>query len=266
MTISEAIIELVVAKERAGCRRNYVMSLGNYLCQFAAGREMMRLRSISTQEIDAWFDRRKETPLGRRGNLGRISSLFNFAVKRGWLEKNPCDTVERGRVEVQPPRILTPGEAGRLLTVCREQVPQFLPFLVLGLFAGIRPTELQRLTWEEVATEHVTVSAAASKTRRRRIVPLEPVARAWLELCRQGTGLVQAYTVTQRRREVLCRASGVPWSHDLLRHTAASYLLAKHQDAGKVAFWLGNSPDILLRHYYQLVGADDCAMFWSLHP
>ena len=56
------------------------------------------------------------------------------------------------------------------------------------------------------------------------------------------------------------------WPQDCLRHTAASFMIAQHRDAGFVADCLGNSPGILLRHYRELVSAEDCAAFWSISP
>ena len=53
------------------------------------------------------------------------------------------------------------------------------------------------------------------------------------------------------------------WPKDVLRHTAASYLLALHGDVGKVAMMLGNSPNILLTHYHEPVCETDCAAFWK---
>ena len=36
--------------------------------------------------------------------------------------------------------------------------------------------------------------------------------------------------------------------------------------AEKVARWLGNSARILLRHYTELVGAEEATKFWSIRP
>jgi hypothetical protein len=52
--------------------------------------------------------------------------------------------------------------------------------------------------------------------------------------------------------------------HGRRRHTAASYLLALHKDAGKVANMLGNSPQILLSHYHDPVTEVDCKTFWGI--
>jgi hypothetical protein len=56
------------------------------------------------------------------------------------------------------------------------------------------------------------------------------------------------------------------WPQDVLRHTAASNLLAHHQDVGKVAAFLGNSAGILLTHYKALVEKEDAEKFMKLMP
>jgi hypothetical protein len=56
------------------------------------------------------------------------------------------------------------------------------------------------------------------------------------------------------------------WPQDVLRHTAASNLLAFHQDAGKVAAFLGHSAGILLRHYKALVFREDADAWMRIMP
>lgn len=56
------------------------------------------------------------------------------------------------------------------------------------------------------------------------------------------------------------------WPQDILRHTAASMMLAHRQDAGYVAKQLGNSPGILMRHYMEIVERDVAEKFWALTP
>ena len=106
------------------------------------------------------------------------------------------------------------------------------------------------------------------KTRRRRIVPLEPKAVALLAACplrrggiAPGAGVVRRFK--RAARAVLCWTA---WPKDVLRHTAASYLLAKHKNAGLVALWLGNSEKILMSHYHEPVCAENCGRFWEIKP
>lgn len=77
------------------------------------------------------------------------------------------------------------------------------------------------------------------------------VAHALLVWARAHGSALPVTHVSRRRflrrlREVLGMKV---WPQDVLRHTAATALLEKHQDAGKVAHWLGNSERILTRNY-----------------
>jgi integrase len=164
------------------------------------------------------------------------------------------------------PRIFTVAEARTALEFVRATTPRLLPWFVLGLFAGIRPEEADRLDWAAVDLERglVRVDAAASKVRQRRVVPLAPAAVAWLKL---GGDLPLPLTSRRRYvRRLRDRLGWAAWPQDVLRHTAASFLLAEHQDAAKVALWLGNSPKILLTHYHEMVSDAEKVAFWGLKP
>jgi hypothetical protein len=56
------------------------------------------------------------------------------------------------------------------------------------------------------------------------------------------------------------------WPKDILRHTAASMLMATWEDEGKVAATLGNSPSILHAHYRELVTKEQAKRFWGISP
>ena len=55
-----------------------------------------------------------------------------------------------------------------------------MPYVALCLFAGVRPAETAKLTWANLSAGYVEVTAHASKTRRRRLVPIAPNLAAWL--------------------------------------------------------------------------------------
>lgn len=270
-SLAEAIEQLLAAKLSANCRPSYVTSLRQYLGLFARGREQRAVNTFTTAEIEAWFSHRKEAPGGQRSNLGRLSALFSFCHRRGYVAVNPCCLVERVRVESVAPVILSPGEARRLLNLCRQVKPCFLAQVTLGLFAGIRPVELTRLQWAAVDLKRgmVKIDAGVAKVRQMRWVPLSANAVAWLHLAPNQSGHVTPPKATlrrARRRLVKEMAWAKGWPQDLLRHTAASYLLAREQDAAKVSLGLGNSPGILLKHYRELVTPEEAEQFWNLRP
>jgi integrase len=261
ITIASAIEELIAAKAAANRRERYTKSLRYYLEQFAAGREQAPLASFTFADVESWMQK-FPSAWTRQTWLNRLSTLFSFAVRRGHISANPCDRVERVTADRCPPKILSPAQADLLLSI----VPMMCrPYLILGLFAGIRPEETMRLDWSAVNLETKTVRVEG-KTRRRRIVPLEPRAVALLAGCPLQRGPVSPSHSTVRRFKERARGNlGLArWPQDVLRHTAASYLLALHKDAGKVATTLGNSSAVLLSHYHEPVTDGDCALFWSV--
>lgn len=257
------IEECISSKRAANLRPYYVKELNRVLRKFSSATGKA-ISELTVQDVEAWLGTFK-TPGGRNTAISRLCALFTFAFRRGYIEINPMHRIDRARRDLPVPRILTPDEALGLMAATQARCPEMLGYVSLGLYAGIRPNELTRLDWSsvDVARGLVRIDAAASKVRRRRFVHLEPLALHWVKQCAR-LGPVAPKQI-QRRRKRLCRKIGWPaWPHDILRHTAASYLLALHRDAGKVALMLGNSPGILLTHYHELVSPEDCARFWQI--
>lgn len=222
------------------------------------------MAEVSPELIEAWLAR-YPAAYTRQTWLNRLSTLFACAARRGWVVANPCDRLERVSVDRRPPRVLSPAEARGLWAACPQVVR---PYLVLGLYAGLRPEEIMRGDWSAVNLETGTVVVDGRKTHRRRVVALEPVAVARLREhpLRRGP-LAPSDSTLDRWKIASRRALGLRrWPQDLLRHTAASYLLALHGDAGRVALALGNSARVLLSHYYVPVSAADCGEFWGIVP
>jgi len=264
--VGVVVDELLSAKLVSGRRERYVKGLGLYLRQFIKGREMEAITQFTVTHIEAWFLMRNEIGSTRASNIGRLSALFSFAKRRGYVNENPCDRLEKMMIDFKPPIIFTVDQCKKMLVFARENTPRFIPWLTLALFGGIRPSECDALKWPDVNLETgmVTVSAAASKVRRRRIVTLCPAAIAWLKL----GGDLPLPPITRRRavRKLRDFLELKNWPQDVLRHTAASYQIAHTGDLQRTALELGNSPSILLRHYRELVSIEEARRFYELNP
>lgn len=263
LSLSAAIAELLIAKRAANRRERYLKSLKQYLLQFAEGREQSSLKSFTSADVEAWMNRYPGA-YARQTWLSRLSTLFSFSVRRGYIPANPCDRVDRVSVDRNPPKILTPAQADLLLKIVPEMCRAYL---ICCLFVGIRPEETMRLDWSSVDLETKTIRVDG-KTRQRRIVKLEPRASALLAACalRKGALTPSLATVCRFKAKMRAALGLAKFPQDLLRHTAASYLLALHGDAGKVATSLGNSSKVMLSHYHEPVNAADCALFWAVCP
>lgn len=269
-TLERAVEETIISKTKMGLSTVYVNSLRHYLLAFIVGRENLPVSAITSQDIEAWFTKRGEKPVSRAANLGRLSALFAYAERREWIVKNPCRRVEHVTVLRKTPVVLTTEQAKTALEWTAKEQPHYLAFLTLGLLCGLRPEEARQTRWESVqfSENRVVVEAQTSKMRRRRVVRLEPSAVLWLKRASEVKAALPIHRVSKRRfvkrlRDALGLAD---WAQDLLRHTAATMLLGRHQDAGKVATLLGNSAHILMTHYAALVSDAEVKRFWEIVP
>ena len=264
--LSQVITECIEAKRFANLRPVYVCELERYFGKFRQLIGDIPINSVTIDHLQFSLSKPEWSCGTRATGMNRLSALFSFALRRGYVIANPVDRLDRIRLERTPPTILSPDDAAKLFKAVRRRTPTLLAYVVVGLFAGVRPSEIERLKWKDVDVDGavIRIDAAASKVRTRRIVELEPNAVAWLRLCDD-----LPVTPAQKRRKLRrlrIEMGWDTWPKDILRHSCASYLMAKYRDAALVADKLGNSVGILHRHYRQLVSADDCARFWAIAP
>jgi hypothetical protein len=55
-------------------------------------------------------------------------------------------------------------------------------------------------------------------------------------------------------------------AHNVLRHSFGSYFYALTKNENTVAVEMGNSPEMVFRHYRALVKPSDCTAFWGIRP
>ena len=63
------------------------------------------------------------------------------------------------------------------------------------------------------------------------------------------------------------RAGITKWPINACRHSFASYWLAAHRDASRLALLMGHAKsDLLFRHYRALVKPTEAAKWWNIYP
>lgn len=79
-----------------------------------------------------------------------LRRLLSFAVRRGYLSTNPCDSLERGERPSSKTGeivVLTSAELGRLLNKAVESTRRLI---VTAALSGLRQSELLALRWQDV--------------------------------------------------------------------------------------------------------------------
>jgi integrase len=116
----------------------------------------------------------------------------------------------------------------------------------------------------------LNVSASKSKTARRRLIKMEPNLRAWLARFAERTGPIFAVTthVLFNRLDTIRKAAGLTkWPKNGLRHSSASYHLAKYQDAARLALDMGHSTTkMIFSNYREIVTPEEAEQYWNIFP
>lgn len=216
------------------------------------------------------------TPSVRDAFRRYIRAVLNFGVRLDYLSSNPAAKLESSKPLKGETHVFTPHQVRRLLEVALGNDPEFLPYRVFALFAGIRPLgELSRLEWRDVSLTDrvVTLRAEVTKTRRKRFVELSENAVAWLSVNhgRHSAGLVAPWTpaILRKRHRTNYRAAGIrQWIQQGARHSFCSYWMAAHNnDVDKLVVLSGHtSREVLWRHYYRAVARTEAERFWSIMP
>jgi integrase len=137
-----------------------------------------------------------------------------------------------------------------------------IPYLAIGLFAGVRPLEIQRLQQQDITDRYIEITAAKAKTRKRRLVSLSDNLKEWIAL---GGDL--PLTNKPKRLARVLHMAGLKWKPDIMRHSFASYHLAMYRSADKTAFELGHRDSkMLFAHYRELVTQEAAESYWSIRP
>ena len=277
-SVNDLFAEYKEAKRKANCREWHLRTIAYRIGKFTEAFGQWEVAEINADQVGRWLDEYQSNrgkalgPVSRNNFLAYLSAFFNFAVKKGYAAINPVEKIDRVHVDRPEIAILTPDDVRRLLFAARDHVPDLVPYLAIAVFAGVRPTELQRLTWEAVNFDlhYIHIGGGISKVRNERYVDMEDCLIKWLEPYRQPTGpVVSSDTYTFNRLfNMVRREAGLKdtWSPDSMRHTFASYHAARYERKDKTAMMMGNSVKMLDRHYRRPLHRSDTTEFWNIFP
>ena len=261
-----------LANEEIGKRHHdhLVKSLRKFDTEFGP----QQLCDLTGDGIETWLNRLPLALESKNSHRRSVYRLFWQAKKWGLVKDNPVtevDILKDRKVKARLPGILSVAEAAKLLETAPEPV---LPVIALGLFAGLRPSEINRLRWENILWEKREIDCAAkiTKTASVRWVHMSDNLLEWLAPYRNATGPIFAKCEAVQIREVTAagRAAGIAkWPQDGLRHSFGSYYLALHKDAPQTALQMGHEngeTKTLLAHYNNRRTEEEARAYWAIRP
>jgi integrase len=265
--VPDAVREMLGARKSSGVSDVYLNDLRYRLGLFADSFQC-DLSSLSPDDVQSFFDSIELSPRSFNNFLSALTTFSRFAQDRGWLsrEVDLLSGVKRRKEKRTPVEILSPQEMVALLT---HATPQIAPCFALGAFAGLRSEEILKLEWADVTRRpgFIEVAAHKAKTAARRLVPISDNLARWLASSSRD-GLVWQNTkgMFHKVRSSVAEEAQVNWKQNGLRHSWISYRLALLQDVNRVALEAGNSPQMIFRHYRELVTPQEARTWFAIVP
>ncbi|MDQ8202780.1 tyrosine-type recombinase/integrase [Pelagicoccus sp. SDUM812003] len=252
------------------------------------------INRLTKENIVDWIEDVGGSPRTNKNFLTAVAQLLKYAVQSRYIVVSPVDYMtdeERKALcadndDDKEPSILSISEAERLLNAAVEHPElNMLGSVVLGLFCGIRTSELKLLTWTSVRDDepnpYVTIASSIAKKRRIRNVDIPKNALEWLSLCDRQHDRVAYSPINDdfhRRFRTLRIHAGFgksvegrwksTWGNNAMRHSFGTYHFAKHGDSMETSRLMGHkgNDEVLFSNYRALAKREDGVRFFQIKP
>jgi integrase len=256
--ISELVEEFLAKNEASVNSNSQKITMRALLTRFAS-KISKPVSLVTASDLDEYLSDPRYAPRTRHNQRSAIIVLFNYARRKGYLSderKHAAEKTEEIKFKKPPVEIYSAEQAEAMLTLCDSKL---VPFLAIGLFAGIRSAELARLKWENIDWVGGTIrlDREITKTNQSRLAPLMPNLAEWLAPYKGMTGNILATTKSRYPTTLISpwlasqSKPSLPakWIDNGMRHSFASYHLAYTQNAAQTALACGHSVGMLLGTY-----------------
>jgi integrase len=259
--------EFQAAKAREKKSARYLQDIETTLKRFAMAHKKKLVADLSEREIEKYLHGLKVGPVTVANHHRLISVFLSWCMTRGYTERNTAANYQAPTATAEEPGILPASQVAALLNAA---APEIVPALAIAFFAGLRASEVARLSWRDVDVQHgaITITARNAKTRRRRVVTMTDNLKAWLAPHARLEGRIAPTAQVWRNRLLSARAAaGIEqWPHNAARHSCASYAYDFHQNAALVAAQLGHDVAVLETNYKGLVKPGEGKKYFSITP
>jgi integrase len=228
--------------------------------------------AVTTDQLKQVVFSKDRQPRSNQTYRTNIRTFFHWCQLHNYLDyvqPTAADLLEKICVKKEAPRILTVAEAKALFMALDD--PWCLLYLVLSVFTAIRHDELQRATFDLIKPGLLEIPAKISKTKKRRIIPIQPALAEWLAPFHGRSGLILPIANAQYLVHEFLKESGLDnlprkWSRNWLRQSFCSYRLAQTGKVMETAAEDGHSAYILESVYLHHSNSAEAETFFALSP
>jgi integrase len=225
-------------------------------------------RNLTARHCEAWLTQRggKIAAQTFAHELDTMRAVFAYAVERGWILRNPTQSIKRRRIESKKSSVPTREQLAAVVVAIRDEprVRGGADLVELLAYSGMRLREATEIRWRDVdfaaGVFTITGGDTGTKNHQQRTMPITAEMRALLESLKQTCeaapdALVIKVASAIKCLETSCRRLEFPkFHHHSLRHYFTTCAVESGVDIPTVARWLGHSDSgaLLMKRYAHL--------------
>jgi integrase len=241
-------------------------SLRNMADIFKKDFGLSRIKEITQEGVEQYLSERECSQQYRENLRNYLSQFFNWCRKKKYHNENPAEHVEVQIVRDVPKFFSVEQCQSIMREASKAENRCIAPFYAICLFGGVRPKEVERMTWDNIRGEEIYLAGSITKTKKDRIFKMSDNLKAWIESCRDVKPLVPPSSNVKKLRDKISKNLHFEWIPDGLRHTFATFHYAKYKSFEELRHVMGNSPGIIDRFYKGAISHKEVEKFWSITP
>lgn len=261
-TIAEAVEKFIAdAKARhLGWEtiRKYENLLARRFLRWCDAHGYRLLKQVGVVQLREFRASTADGPNYARKNLERLRAFFRFCEQAEWIRKNPALAVKAPKEKRSPTLPFSAEEMTRILDACDRypgNADRIKAFVLVMRYTGLRIGDTIRLSRDKVGQGRIQLYT--SKTGQPVYVPIPPVVQLALAKIENGeryfwTGknIRSAVANWSRYLARIFELADVKKGHShRFRDTASVNWLIGGLSVEEVATLLGNSPNVVVKHY-----------------
>ncbi len=222
------------------------------------------LHTFTVSDIERILGRYKNAN-SKRTYRRAFSAFFNWAVRHHYCLEDPCKRLDKLPKDMSQIAALSLEEVRRLLYAAMLlQDGAAAPSVAIGIFTGLRPSEINDLKSEDIGKDKIRVSGGKLRRTLKRTVPIPPVLGDWLKKY-PFTGAPSGWDYKMKALKKATKAR--KWVQDIIRHTSISYQADRDKNEALTAYNCGTSIQMMNQHYRHTIDEEkDIKEFWNLTP
>jgi integrase len=194
-----------------------------------------------------------------------FSVFFHWAVRHHYCLEDPCKRLDKLPKDMTQIVALSFEEIRRLLCAAMfHQEGVAAATVAIGLFAGLRPSEIADLKPDDVGEKVIRVTGGKLRRKLKRTAPIPPVLAVWLKKY-PFKGLPSGWDYKMKALKKATKAA--MWVQDIIRHTSISFQAERDQNEALTAYNCGTSIKMMDLHYRNTIDDEKIIKeFWDLTP